>query len=222
MLERKSCKFCITLHNGNDFSYSSVDLKNVIEDIFKQVTGVQLDADIEKLLYYQLSVFFMKNIHELHFKGDIVEKIISDNVYSLEKKNNEPIVCKGNIALSTLPLKKVSAMIVENVHNVLFGKVLSRPSVCHNGLKELVFIDSKKYITIQLCDVLSNFLMATIKYLYLKSQNLPTQNTGFNYKFLTQYINGLADIPLDNMNLKLTDGKGISSIQKFDPICGKI
>ena len=56
---------------------------------------------------------------ELHFSGDYLQTVYSDNVYSLLQKNEEKITGVGNIFQADMNTENISALEIQGLHNSL-------------------------------------------------------------------------------------------------------
>lgn len=208
-------KIFFYIMHKDDLQYANVDLNAVIEGVMKKVTDINTD-EIFKYLYSHLSSFLIKRLPELTFKDDVLKYAICDNVYSLKINCHSAVEAKGNIFSMPSDTSLIVAEIIERIHNLLPG------TIQHHGFTALDFFDSKDIVTIQICDILSNFLLNSIKYEYYNSIN-DCENEAkykFKYDFLNDYIFKL-NIPLNQLPLSVKNNE-LTANKKFDAIMGKI
>ena len=213
LINEVNIKFFIT--HGQDLNYATINLEDVVNKVLLSVTQINSD-EVQKFLYYQLSVFLIKTLAELPFEKDIVESIISDNVYSLEKKSQEKIIAYGNIFDVIEPIEQVVPLVIQSIHNNLPCR---KSKSNHQGFNVLKFLDSHKLVSIQVCDILSNFLMNSLKYLYYSKIDNPLKDEyKEKYDFLKKYID-IDGFPINDINLCI-DNNEITSSKKFDTVFG--
>ena len=80
-------------------------------------------------------------------------------------------------------------------------------------------MDSHKLVSIQICDILSNFLMNSLKYLYYNAKrNKLKDEYKDKYDFLKKYID-IDGFPINDINLCIVNND-ITSLKKFDTVFG--
>ncbi len=197
----------------DDLKLGDIDLENVINTILEENTNID-HSRVQTYLYYHLSSFLIKRLNELPFQNDYIESAICDNVYNLSNTVNTTIWARGNIASIQKDIKEIAPMIIEKVHNQISSNK-------HNGFRKLDFFDSKLYITIQLNDILSNFLLNSIRYIYFDNKANPISSKyKAKYDFLSNYID-LRGLNINDLNLQEINCD-ISSASVFDAVLGKI
>jgi len=214
ILNGESKIFFYIMHK-DDLQYANVDLTKVIEGVMKKVTNIDSD-EIFKYIYSHLSSFLIKRLPELTFKDEVLKYAICDNVYNLKTNCHSIVESKGNIFSMPSDTSLIVAEIIERVHNLL------PEAKQHHGFTTLDFFDSTDIVTIQLCDILSNFLLNSIRYEYYNSIN-DLENKAkykFKYDFINEYVFKL-NIPLTQLPLSLKNNE-LTANRKFDAIMGKL
>lgn len=203
--------------HGNDLNYANVNLESVINGVLANITTIPHNT-IQKYLYYQLSVFLIKRLSSLPFPGDIVHSVISDNVYNMVTTSTQTITTHGNIFSMNQPVETVVPTVIQNIHNLLPCKKFS-----HNGFELLKFLDSKTSVSLQVCDIISNFMMNSIRYLYFNYLgNSLKDDYSDKFNLLSTFIEHLEAFPINDLNLTMTSNNDITSTSKFNPIEGRV
>ncbi|AEJ19915.1 DUF3800 domain-containing protein [Gracilinema caldarium] len=198
----------------DDLNYANVNLENVINKILEKNTSID-KKKVQTYLYYQLSSLLIKRIHELPFKKSFIETVICDNIYNMRTTSKSIIWARGNIASIKIDINTIVPMIIEAVHNKL-------PTPKHYGFKFLDFYDSTSLVSIQLCDILSNFIMNSIRHMYFISIGDATNAALYKakYDFLNKYID-ISNLPITEIPLTAA-GNDISCSNVFLPFMGKM
>jgi hypothetical protein len=198
----------------DDLNYANVNLENVINKILEQNTSID-KTKVQTYLYYQLSSLLIKRIHELPFNKSFIETVICDNVYNMQKTSKAIVWARGNIASIKEDINTIVPMIIEAVHNKL-------PTTKHKGFRFLDFYDSTSLVSIQLCDILSNFIMNGIRYMYFNSIGDAANSILYKakYDFLNKYID-ISTLPIAEIPLTAS-GSDITCKSIFLPLMGKI
>ncbi len=198
----------------DDLNYANVNLENVINKILEQNTSID-KKKVQTYLYYQLSSLLIKRIHELPFKNNFIETVICDNIYNMQTTSKSIVWARGNIASIKKDINTIVPMIIEAVHNKL-------PTPKHKGFSFLDFYDSNSLVSIQLCDILSNFIMNSIRYMYFLSIGDIVNSASYKakYDFLNKYID-ISTFPISEIPL-IASGKDISCTNVFSSFMGKM
>jgi hypothetical protein len=197
----------------DDLDYANVNLEYVINKILEQNTSID-KAKVKTYFYYQLSSFLIKRINELPFEKDNIETVICDNIYNMRTTSKSIVWARGNIASIQKDINTIVPMIIEAVHNKL-------PVPKHKGFNFLDFYYSTSLVSIQLCDILSNFIMNSIRYMYFTSIGSANATVyKAKYDFLNKYID-ISNLPFAEIPLSVS-GDDITCTNKFLPLIGKM
>ena len=154
--------FFILMHK-DDLSINDTNVVDVVKKLLETHTNINKE-DIQKYIYNELSAFLIYGLSGLTFPDEYLQYILCDNIYGLDEKNEQQILTEGNITITQNAFSSVIANIIEITHNQISKRK-------HIGLKSIDFSDSNNFISIQVCDILSNFIVSSIRYLFYTSIN---------------------------------------------------
>lgn len=221
LAERGYLKIHFHLMYGKDYSYDCINLLNAIIETYKRTTKLTTDDEIIKSSYFELNCFLIKYMDELHFSGDYLQTIYSDNAYSLLQKNKEKITGVGNVFQADMNTENISALEIQGLHNSL--NKLIKKNIEHQGLNNITFLDSKENVIVQMCDFLASCIYNSVAYLFCEKHGYDSSDYKFKFDFISRHIPGIDGLDVNNLNLSYDlSKKELICNGKFENIDGVI
>jgi hypothetical protein len=197
----------------DDLSYSTANIKRLVDGLLKNNTSVD-PGKVQTYLYYQLSSFLVKRLHQLPLLGDYVHAVICDNVYNLVNTAKTVVWGRGNLGSVQKPISFLVPLVLQAIHNQL-------PLPKHQGFVSMDFYNSQTLVIIQLCDILANFLLNSIRYLFLSASTDPSaSNYKAKYDYISKYID-LSGLQVSGFGLSKSP-TDLTSTTSFKALMGKV
>ena len=215
-VKKRNLKINFHVIHNDKIKYKNINIEKVLKGIIINTTNIK-EKEVKHFLYSKFYINLCLLLHSFPINNDNIEAIKCDNIYNLVNTSLLRFLGFGRFFKINTSLISYLPKLIEILHNKI------HITKKHNGLSKIEFVDSKKSLLIQVCDILSNFLLASIRYKYYDSQNMPIKNKySAKYNFLNTYVD-LSNLPLASLSLRYnTTLKEIEPTTIFDDIQGSI
>lgn len=206
--------FRFFIMKGNDFIINGINIEDKLKNTLANITYIDR-SDTQKYFYFQLSYFIIAYLNNLPFPGDFLGKIISDDIYCLEKNVKKQLYMHNNYSIGKSDGIHIVPSLVENLHNILIS------TSKHYGLNAIDFENSIRIPTIQICDYVSNFMLGFFRYYYYKNNNICGFDKFELKKSITERYFKISNKEKYLKTFGYKDGDIIAN-DDFDPIYGAL
>jgi hypothetical protein len=211
----KECRVLFYIMHKNDFKMNNIDLERVLNKVIVLNSDINIDY-VYKYLYYPLSAFLIYKLQGLSLPNDFIEEVICDNVYNLINTSHDQVTAYSNLTNLNIETRNLIPYAIQAIHNNIF-KVPRR----HEGFNSLSYCDSSCNILIQLCDLIANFLINSIRYkFYELHQDEKTNTYRVKYDILNNFFD-MSNLPLNKLPI-IKGQEDIICTKPFSHLFGEV